>query len=110
MDIQGFPCGAVIKNPPANAGDARDTGSILGLGRPPGVGSGNPLQYSCLKNSTDRGVWQATVHRVIKSQTRLSTQHTHTHEYIPIPRTVPDPLVIHSTKIYCISTMLAGTV
>ena len=42
--------GTVVKNPPANAGDARDVGSILGLGRPHGGGNGNPLQYSCLEN------------------------------------------------------------
>ena len=45
----------VVKNPPANAGDSREAGSILGLGRSPEVGNGNPLQYSCLENSTDRG-------------------------------------------------------
>ena len=54
----------MVKNPPVNAGDARDAGSIPGLGRSLGVGSGNPLQYSCLKNSVDRGAWQATVHEV----------------------------------------------
>ena len=52
-----FPSGSVAKNPPASAGVARDTGSIPGLGRSPGVGNGNPLQYSCLKNPTDRGAW-----------------------------------------------------
>ena len=57
-----------IKNLPANAGDAGELGLILGLGRYPGVGSGNPLQYSCLENPTDRGAWQATVLRVAKSQ------------------------------------------
>ena len=46
---------------------ARDAGSIPGSGISPGVGNGNPLQYSCLENSLDRGVWQATVHRIIKS-------------------------------------------
>ena len=66
----GFPGGAVVKNPPANAGD---TGSISGSGRSPGVGNSNPLQDSCLENSMDRGVWRATVHRVAKSQTQLST-------------------------------------
>ena len=54
---QGFPTGAVIKNLQASAGDARDGGSIPGLGRPPGEGNGNLLQYSCLGNPTDRGVW-----------------------------------------------------
>ena len=51
----------VVKNPPANTGDPRDTGSILGLGRSPGVGNGNPLQYSCLENYMDRGAWQVIV-------------------------------------------------
>ena len=54
------------KNPPPNAGDARDTGSIPGSGRPPGEGNGNPLQCSCLGNPKDRGAWQATIHRVTK--------------------------------------------
>ena len=49
-----------VKNVPANAGDARDSGSIPGWGRPPGVGSGNPLQYSCLGNPMDKRAWQAT--------------------------------------------------
>ena len=50
----GFPSGTVVKNPPADAGDTRDVGSTLGSGRSPGVGNGNLLQYSCLKNPTDR--------------------------------------------------------
>ena len=53
----GFPGDSVIKNPPANAGDV---GSMLGLERSLRVGNGNPLQYSCLENSMDRGAWQAT--------------------------------------------------
>ena len=57
----------VVKNPPANAGDARDMGSILGLGRSPGEGNGSPLQYSCLENSKNRGAWWATIHGVTKS-------------------------------------------
>ena len=52
----------MVKNLPANAGDARDTGSIPGLERSPGEGNGNPLQYSCLGNSIGRGAWPATVH------------------------------------------------
>ena len=48
----------VVKNPPADAGDVRDTGFIPRLGRSPGVGSGNPLQYSCLENPMDRGTWR----------------------------------------------------
>ena len=68
----GFPGGPVVKNPPARAGDARDAGSIPGSGRSPRKGNGNPLQYSCLGNSMDRGAWWATVHRVTKSSTQLS--------------------------------------
>ena len=67
----------VVKNPLANAGDLRDTGSIPGLGRLPGLSHGNPLQYSCLENSMNRGAWWVTVHRVTKSQTRLSNYHFH---------------------------------
>ena len=62
----------VIKNPPANAGDVRDVGSTPGSGRSPGGGHGNPLQYSCLQNPMDRGVWWAAVHGVTESQTRLN--------------------------------------
>ena len=57
----------VVKNPPANAGDIRDMGSIPGLKRSPGVGNGNPLQYSCLENSMEKGAQQVTVHGVAKS-------------------------------------------
>ena len=52
----------VVKNPPVNVGDTRDTGSIPGSERSPGGGQGNSFQYSCLKNPTDRGTWTATVH------------------------------------------------
>ena len=62
----------MVKNSPANLGDARYVGSIPGLGRSPGKGNGNPLQCSCLENSMDRGAWQATVHAVAKSLTQLS--------------------------------------
>ena len=67
----GFPGGAVVKNPPASAGNARDGGSIPGWGRAPGVGNGKPLQYSCLENSMVRGAWRATVHGVTQNRTRL---------------------------------------
>ena len=70
----------MVKNLPANAGDSRVMGSIPGLGRSPGEGNGNPIQYSCLGNPMDRGAWQATVLGVAKSQTRLNT-HTHTHTH-----------------------------
>ena len=62
----GFPDGAVVKNLPANARDARDVGSLFGSGRFPRGGHGNPLQYSRLENSMDRGAWQAIVHGVTK--------------------------------------------
>ena len=78
----GFPSGAVVKNPPANAGDARDTGSLPGLGRSPGEGNDNPLRYSCLGNPMDRGAWQATVPGVTKNQTQLNDwTHTNRHQY-----------------------------
>ena len=54
----------MVKNLPVIAGDIRDRGSISGLGRSPGEGNGNPLQYSCLGNPMDRGVWWTTVHKV----------------------------------------------
>ena len=62
----------VVKNPPADVKDTRDKGTIPGAGRSPGGENVNPLQYSCLGNPMDRGAWQATVHRVAKSQTCLS--------------------------------------
>ena len=65
----GFPCGSVVKNPPASAGEL---GSIPGLGRTPGEGNGNPLQFSCLGNHMDRGAWQITVHGVVKSWAQFS--------------------------------------
>ena len=58
----------VVTNLSANVGDIRDTGSIPGLGRSPGGGLGNPLQYSCLENPMGRGAWWATVHGIAKSQ------------------------------------------
>ena len=62
----GFPCRSVGKESACNV---EDPGSIPGLGRSPGEGNGNPLQYSCLENPTDRGAWQATVHVVAESDT-----------------------------------------
>ena len=70
----------LVKNPPANAGDARDVSSIPGSGRSPGGGNGNPLQYCCLENSMDRRAWRATVHGVAKEldTTEQLTHNTHT--------------------------------
>ena len=62
----GFPGGSLVKNLPANAGDA---GLIPGSGRSPGEGNGNPLQYSCLRNPMDRRAWRAIVHGVSESDT-----------------------------------------
>ena len=67
----------MVKNAPADAGDMRDMSSIPGLGRFPGGGNGNPLQYSCLENLTDRKAWRATTHGVAKSQTQLKRPSTH---------------------------------
>ena len=64
----------VVKNPPDNAGDLRDAGSIPGRGISPGEVNGHLLQYSCLENPMDRGAWLATVHGVTKSQTNLPTK------------------------------------
>ena len=69
MMAMGFPGGLGGKE---SAYNARDVNSIPGLGRFPGEGNGNPFQYSCLGNPMDRGAWRAIVHRVVKSQTRLS--------------------------------------
>ena len=76
--------GLVVKSLPDNAGDVRDTGLIPRLGRCPGGGHGNPLQYSCLENPMDRGAWWATVDRAAKSQTQLSDQKIVTKYIIPI--------------------------
>ena len=67
IKIIGFQGGTVVKNPPANAGDTGDVGSIPGLGRSLGGRNSNPLQYSCWENSRGRGAWWAIVHRVAQS-------------------------------------------
>jgi len=69
VDNGGFPVTLVVKNPPANAGFIRDSGSTPGLGKFPKGGNGSSLQYSCLENSMDREAWQTTIHRGAKSQT-----------------------------------------
>ena len=61
----------MVKNPPANAGDIRDVGSIPSSVKSPGEEHGNPLQYSCLENPMDRGAWRVMVRSVSKSQTQL---------------------------------------
>ena len=80
--------GAVVKDPPGDAEDARDTGSIPVSGRSPAEENGNPLQDSCLENPTDRGAWQATIHGAAKSQTplkQLSTPQHNTHGPLSLP-------------------------
>ena len=72
--------GAVVKNLPANAGATGDMSLIPGWGRASGEGNGNPLQYSCLENPTDKGAWQATVHGVTENGARLSTHAQHQSE------------------------------
>ena len=71
LDHMGFQVALVVKNLPASAGDRRDASLILGLGRSPGGGNGNPPPYSCLENPMDRGAWRTTVHRVTKSPVSL---------------------------------------
>ena len=72
----------VVKNLLADTGDTGDKVSILELGRSPGGGNDNPLQYSCLENSMDRGVWRATVRGVTKSQTQMKRLSAHTHSWV----------------------------
>ena len=72
----------LVKKPPANTGDLEDEGSVSGLGRSPGGEHGNPLQYSCLEKSMDRGAWWATVHGVAEHQTRLRWLSTAQHSQV----------------------------
>ena len=90
--IYGFPGGSEGK---ASACKVGDLGSIPGLGRSPGEGNGNPLQYSCLENPLDRGAWRATVQRVPK-------RHTHFHHSTELPSLVcrPDPITIKQTGTF----------
>ena len=81
LDSEGFPGGSVGKDSACNAGDP---GLTPESGRSPGGGNSGPLQYSCLENPMDRGVWWAMVHLVAKSQTQLSHFHFHTHTHTHI--------------------------
>ena len=76
--MQGFP---VVKNLPANEGDARDSGSVPESGRYSRGGNGNPLQYSCLGNLMDRGAWLVTVHGITEESDKTEHAHTHTHTH-----------------------------
>ena len=98
MCHQGTWASQVTKNPPANAGDAKDMGSIPGSGRSSREGNGNPFQYSYLGNLMDRGAWQATDLEVTKNQTQLSVYtHTHTHP----PRNFLGCLAMRTLSFYC---------
>ena len=81
----GFPHSSVGKESACNAGDS---GSIPGLGRSPGEGNGNPLQYSCQENPMDRGAWRATVHGVSRVRRNLAMKHHHSifeYDSLPLP-------------------------
>ena len=94
--LLGFPGGSVVKNPPANVGDTRDTRWIPGWERSPGVGNGNPPQCSCLENTIDRGAWPTTVHGVTKI---WAQEHVHT------PPTFKCTGVWNSPASWCIGQM-----
>ena len=89
----------MVKNLPANVEDARDTGSILGVGRSPGEGNGNPLQCPCLENPMDRGAWggggEATVHGVTKCGTQLSNSTRALHS------TAVGNILSHILELFC---------
>ena len=74
LQVGAFQMALVVKNLPASAGDIRDVGSIPGLGRSPGEGNGNPLQYSCQDNRVDRGAWWVKVHGIVKVGHDLATK------------------------------------
>ena len=95
----------VVKNPPASAGDVKDTGSVPGSGRSPGGGKGNPLQYPCLESPTDRGAWRAIVHRVAQSQTRLKWLSTHTYHHRQVNYAYVKENA-HSTELTLLSMIL----
>ena len=77
-----FQVDLVLKNLSVNVGDVKEAGLIPELGRSPGEGNGNPLQYSCLENPMDRGTWRAAVHGISQSQTRLKQLSMHSYMYI----------------------------
>ena len=83
-----MPSGSEVKNSPARAGDAEDTGLIPGSERSPGKENGNSFQYSCLENPMERGTWRVTIHRVAKSQTQWSNRAQQTHSIYVLPGTI----------------------
>ena len=102
MVVWAFQLALVVKNLPANAGDTRDMGLIPASGRPSGEGHGNPLQYSCLENPMDREASWATVHRTVKSWTRLkhiSVHSVYVSAIVSIHLTLSIPLCVHKSII-----------
>ena len=99
-DAQASQKALVLKNPPANAGDLRDLGSIPGSGRTSGGGHGNPLQYSCLENPMDRGAWWAIDHSVAKSWTLQKWLSTHTHTHMLMLLALEPYFESHCYKIW----------
>ena len=95
----------IVKNPSANAGDARDMDSISGLGRSPEVGNGNPLQYACLENSMGRGASWAIVHGVANCQTRLHTHNNKKYLQLGCFSVLPLSLLLQIT-FHCIPLCL----
>ena len=95
----------MVKNPPANVGNARDMGLIPALGRSPGVGNGNPLQYSCLENSMDREAWRTTV--CGSTKTEWLNMHTHLAPQVKIKKGGWEEADSHSTYGH-IGDMLGG--
>ena len=98
----------MVKNLPVNAEDIRNASLIPGLKRSLGEGNSKPLQYSCLENSTDRGAWWATVHRVARSRTQLSNlghvhvlTHTHTHTHTHLERLTCKSINSHTCIDVC---------
>ena len=105
-----FPAGASGKESVCNAGDTRDSGSIPGWGRPPGVWNGNLPLSSCLENSMARGAWRATIHGVAESDRPewLSTHvcahtHTHTHTFSLSIHLLPDTSIIYHSWLCVLS-------
>ena len=88
----------MAQNLPAKTDDARDEGSMSGLGRSPGGGNGNPLQYSCLGNPVDRGAWWGTVHWVADELDTIEQLNTNTKYSIRVPMSRPLPSLFQSSE------------
>ena len=92
----------VVKNPPVNAGGVRDAGSILGLGRSPGGGSGNPFHYSCLRipwTEKPGGLWSMSSRRVGHNWSNLACKCALVIFTLPVPKIIPDTIFISKSKL-----------